>query len=269
MNSHLYIPAPPLADFIQVMWYDAGYKNPGVERVLPDGSATLILHLGEDRLPVFQAHDPSQFEYSSGSLIYGAHSEIFVIDTALPAAIIGVQFRPGGTFPFLPVPGDTLHNQIVPLDVLWGVQRTAELRERLLMADTVAACFQLMEQFLLQCLSAEDLPHPAVRFAVSQFQNGTQSVAQVVDQIGLSQRHFIQHFRQQVGLTPKLFSRLQRFQTVIRQVHPQAEINWTEVALACGYYDQAHFIHDFQVFSGLTPSAYWLQRSDRANHVIF
>ena len=59
-----------------------------------------------------------------------------------------------------------------------------------------------------------------------------------------------------LGLTPKLFSRVSRFQKVIQTAHALDDINWTRIALDCGYYDQAHFIHDFQAFAGITPSEY-------------
>jgi methylphosphotriester-DNA--protein-cysteine methyltransferase len=90
----------------------------------------------------------------------------------------------------------------------------------------------------------------------------------VTDQIGLSQRRFIQVFRDEVGLTPKLFCRIQRFQEVLRRIGKGQQFEWVDVALDCGYYDQAHFINDFQAFSGLNPTAYLAHPRDRnPNHV--
>ena len=70
-----------------------------------------------------------------------------------------------------------------------------------------------------------------------------------------------------LGLTPKLFCRVSRFQKVIRTAHAHGDINWTQLALDCGYYDQAHFIHDFQSFAGITPSEYLERRTPHVNHV--
>jgi AraC-like DNA-binding protein len=92
-------------------------------------------------------------------------------------------------------------------------------------------------------------------------------VAQVTDCVGLSARRFIELFHRQVGLTPKTFSRVRRFQRVLRAVHGRREIDWAQVALENGYYDQAHFIHDFQGFSGSTPSAYSSLAGPHLNHV--
>ena len=68
-------------------------------------------------------------------------------------------------------------------------------------------------------------------------------------------------------MTPKLFARVQRFQEVVKTVHPLREVDWADVAAACGYFDQAHFIHDFRAFSGFTPVEYFARKSEHQNHV--
>jgi AraC-like DNA-binding protein len=70
-----------------------------------------------------------------------------------------------------------------------------------------------------------------------------------------------------VGLAPKVFCRVRRFQRVLRMLHKTTQVDWADVALECGYYDQAHFIHDFQSFCGLTPSAYLAAATPHLNHV--
>ena len=111
--------------------------------------------------------------------------------------------------------------------------------------------------------------HPGVAFALHRFcvRPHATTVASVLDRIGLSHRSFAQIFHDQVGLTPKSFSRVQRFQRVLRQVHRLPSIDWADVALECGYYDQAHFIHDFQTFSGFTPTVYAARATEHLNHV--
>ena len=89
----------------------------------------------------------------------------------------------------------------------------------------------------------------------------------MTERIGLSPRRFIQVFREEVGLTPKLFCRIRRFQEVLGLIGRGQHVEWAEVALACGYFDQAHFIHDFRAFSGLNPKAYLAHRGEHLNHV--
>ena len=92
-------------------------------------------------------------------------------------------------------------------------------------------------------------------------------IADVTDAVGMSQRRFLERFRSEVGMAPKLFARVQRFQAVIETVHTLSEVSWAEVAADCGYFDQAHFIHDFRAFSGFTPSAYLAAKGEHRNHV--
>jgi AraC-like DNA-binding protein len=73
---------------------------------------------------------------------------------------------------------------------------------------------------------------------------------------GLSHTRFIQLFREHVGLTPKLFCRVRRFRMALDRIQNGMPVNWAALATDCGYYDQAHLIHDFRAFAGLTPAQY-------------
>ncbi|MDQ2842258.1 MAG: AraC family transcriptional regulator [Acidobacteriota bacterium] len=126
-----------------------------------------------------------------------------------------------------------------------------------------------LERCLLEQLVRPLALHPAIAYALEHFQQPAcaDRVAVVTDRIGLSSRRFIELFRRQVGLTPKVFCRVRRFQHVLQAVHLREDVDWSQVALECGYYDQAHFIHDFQSFSGLTPSGYLAAATPHLNHV--
>jgi AraC-like DNA-binding protein len=111
--------------------------------------------------------------------------------------------------------------------------------------------------------------HPAVAFALHEFYGvpHTRTISEVTGQIGLSAKRFIQVFDAEVGLTPKLFCRVRRFQKVLRLVGAGRPVEWAGVAADCGYFDQAHFIRDFRAFSGLNPSTYLAHRTEHLNHV--
>jgi AraC-like DNA-binding protein len=180
---------------------------------------------------------------------------------------MGAAFRRGGGFPFFRLPAGELHNAQVSLDVLWGA-KAAELRERLLEAQTPDARFQILEQALFE-QAARFTRHPAVALALTEFGKVPQprKIGDVTDQIGLSPRRFIQVFNDEVGLTPKLFCRVRRFQEVLRVIRQKPVIDWAGVASDCGYFDQAHFIHDFRAFSGINPTTYAAHKGEFTNHV--
>jgi len=251
-----------------MFWYYDGYYVPhSRERVLPDGSMQLIINLAQDRLGVFDARDESISHSFSGCLVSGARSEFVVIDTACQKSIMGAAFKRGGGFPFFHMPAGELHNVQVSLDSLWGA-KAAELRERLLEGRTPDARFQILEQALFE-QAARFTRHPAVAFALSEFSRvpHDRSIGEVTGQIGLSPRRFIQVFNDEVGLTPKLFCRVRRFQEVLSVIRREPVIDWAAVALDCGYFDQAHFIHDFRSFSGISPTIYAARRGEFPNHV--
>ncbi len=232
---------------------------------MPDGAVELVINLYEDRLSIVDRCQPSRVEYCRGSLICGPHSEFDLIDTTDQQAIMGVHFKPGGAFPFFPFPASELHNLMAPLDCLWGTAAD-DLRVRLLEADTPQAKFHILEQYLLARIVRRWERHPAVAFALKELRH-KHTISDVTEQIGLSAKRFIQVFQDEVGLTPKLYCRVRRFQKVLGLIEGQREVEWTDVALTCGYFDQAHFIHDFRAFSGLNPTAYLAQRGDHFNHV--
>ncbi|MGA2371413.1 MAG: DUF6597 domain-containing transcriptional factor [Candidatus Korobacteraceae bacterium] len=262
-------PLPPLSEFVDVFWLYEGYEVPHEkERLLPDGSVELVVNLREDRIRVYDSHDPERPHTIPGCVVSGPRSEFFVIDTESEAMTVGVHFKPGGAFPFFKAPPAELSNQSIALECLWGTA-SARLRERLLAAASPHEKLGVLERCLLEQLVKPLERHPAVAFALDRFLGRSQppSVAQVVEQVGFSQRRFIQLFSDAVGLTPKLFSRVSRFQNVVQSAHAQSDINWATVALDCGYYDQAHFTHDFQSFAGITPSEYLDRRTAHVNHV--
>ena len=269
MQLRTRIPGPPLSTFVEKLWSFEGYcPAHALERLLPDGSAELVINLRDDRNRIYDRRDHTRVNRYSGCILSGPHSEYFIIDTEEQCATVGVHFRPGGAFPFFGAPSDELHDSHIDLDDLWG-RWAAELRVRLLEVETVPARLEILEQALMARATRPLVLHPAVEYALDEFHRGPQmrTIAQVTERIGLSPRRFIEVFREQVGMTPKLFCRVQRFQQVVRTISAGGSVEWSDVALACGYFDQAHFIHDFRAFSGLSPAAYQRLPVRHPNHV--
>jgi AraC-like DNA-binding protein len=234
-------------------WYKRDKESHTRERLLPMGTMELVLDLAEE---------------TSGPWICGAQSESFEIETWEPATIVGIHFKPGGAFPFLGLPAGELQNARLPLDTLWG-SKAGLLRERVLEARAPAAKLRVLEQALIEQATCPLVRNPAVAFALKEF-NATapaRTVADVVEETGLSPRRFIDLFRDEVGLTPKLYRRICRFQRLLQRIQGRQCIDWANTAVDCGYYDQAHFIHDFRNFSGLNPTTYLRVRGEHLNHI--
>jgi len=261
-------PAGPLAAFVQVLWFYEGFARPHAkERLLPDGSMELVINLRDDEIRVWDRRDLTQYTRLDGAVLVGPHTEYFVIDTAEQQCVMGVHFRPGGGFPFLLMPADEMHGQQVALGDLWG-GFARELRERLLALDSMNARFELLEAALLRQVRRPLGFHPAVRYAIREFgARSRRTVADVVEETGLSARRFIEVFRAQVGMSPKQYSRVRRFQRIVQGLGMERDIDWCGVALDAGYSDQSHLIHDFRAISGISPGVWAELRTEHRNHV--
>ncbi len=266
------VPAPPLDAFIASVWFCENEPGPfALQRVLPSGAAQLIVNLKEDQTRMYHPERSSDIVTTTpGTVLSGISSRYGIIDSAEQEFVAGVAFRPGGTVAFFSPPADELRDADIPLEALWGRSRAAALRERLLEAGSTHAMLDILEQTMSDALQSSAV-HPAVSFALDQFadQPGAASIAAVQEQIGLSAKRFIEHFKTSVGLSPKHYCRILRFQSALSRAEQGRGVDWTHIAVDCGYFDQAHFIHDFRGFAGITPTAYDSGRTQFRNHVKF
>jgi AraC-like DNA-binding protein len=171
-------------------------------------------------------------------------------------------------YPFFPLPMDEMADRVVDADLLWG-NDFAYLRERLLEIKEIPGKFATVESFLLKHFQNRLVLNPAVDFAMSEIirQPDQINFANMSRKIGYSQKHFIGMFKRQVGISPKAYLKIIRFQKAISEIEQHKEVNWTIISQDCGFYDQAHFINDFKYFSGFTPEEYVRMKNDVLNYV--
>ena len=250
-----YVPGKPLSEFVALFWYAEGHDMPySKERVLPEGVVELVIQLGSPRL--------------SDSGIWGPRSKSVIIERTAQDRLLGIHFQTAGAFPFLGFPLWDLHNLGITLAELWGEQRASRLLCVLHDATSVEMKFRVLERWLMENANCALEHHAAVAFALREFHRSpSRSGAEIADPVGYSQRRFIELFRNEVGITPKRFSRLCRFRKVISALQGQTTADWIDVAVSGGYFDQSHLIHEFREFSGLTPKEYLGLRTPHINHV--
>jgi AraC-like DNA-binding protein len=279
MRYLTHTPAPPLNAFGDYLWLLSDAPAHDRERIIASGTVELVINLRADEFRIYNTAQPQRHRRFSGAMVSGAYAAPFVTDTLQHASIIGVHFKPGGAFPFFRLPIDELADQHVDLRELWpgssmSAIDVAELRERLCVAATASEQFALLEAALAARLVRARAQHPAVAVALAALPaTATEagvSVREVARRIGLSQRRLIERFSAEVGMTPKLFARVRRFQRVIALLRDAAASpDWARLALTCNYYDQSHLIRDFRAFGGVTPGEYLRQGSPlvKENHI--
>lgn len=264
MQYLCYRPGPPLDEFVEHFWLIQDGQTPRLEKILPCGATELVVNLKHNEIDIHDPEQPEQYRRFSGAVFSGAYSRSFICNALQHEEIMGVHFKPAGAFPFLNTKASELTNAHASLADLWG-SAGHELGERLCAAITPQRRFRIMESVLRARLHGETTRQVQMKIALNMFATGGNGVLvrDVARELGLAQRQFIQLFSSHVGLTPKVFCRILRFQRARLLAEKLDTPRWAELALNCGYFDQSHLINDFQEFSGSTPGIYSLQQQQK------
>ncbi len=269
MTYQYHRPGGVLAEYIdQMWWYDTYEPSTPQERIMPTGTTELIFHLHPTSFTITAATDPTSRVALARAIVAGPYVEHFLIDAQSLGPILGIHFKPGGAYPFLPIPIRELQNAHVCLADLWG-DYTEIVSDQLAAARSPSALFAIMEAALLLRFNHAALPHPGVTRAIEllRHRHAPNSITHLADHIGLSQRHLLRVFEASVGLSHKQFTGIIRFQQILHKLQRASTPHWQALLGESEYFDQAHFIHDFRRFTGMTPSTYLRLKTIHRNHV--
>lgn len=264
------LPRPALRPFVKTLWVTAPTNGqPSVEgareHVLPTGAMHLVFRLGDAPLRLFNDIDDASGHMIGHAVVGGVRSTFYVRDVSTPSCSVGAQLHPGAAEVLFGATADELSERHTSLEDLWGITASVA-RERLLEAGGPQQQLAMFEAILMARLPAVRGLHPAVAQAIGQLA-ATNNIHEVVKQSGYSHRHFIALFRRAVGLSPKAYCRILRFQEVLDRIARGEAISWADLAMDCGYSDQAHFNREFRGFAGIAPEAYRKLSPVFAHHV--
>jgi AraC-like DNA-binding protein len=258
------VPQPPLDQLVDDLYYLEGTPPYSRLKLPPMPSAVLILNLGDRFLIGHSGARP--VEFADGCLLTTGTRHI---EFAYPAFTrsVGVHFKPWGWAPFVGMPGSEVCDVQLAVEHVWG-RYGEELRDRLDAASTPGVMLAVLEEELRR--RVVDVPglrmvqHASGRIAAAW---GAVSIGGLCEDAGVSTTHLAHRFKQIVGITPKRLARTYRFAKVVLSVDAAAAVDWGELAFRAGYFDQSHFVKDFQTFTGCTPTAYLaLRRRFLAEH---
>jgi AraC-like DNA-binding protein len=271
---HLHRPRPPLDRFVELVTYYEGYlpAHSG-EKLLPDGAVEIVVDLTDTPKRLFDRGDLSRSVSFRKAWISGMRNDWIAIEAAPGASMTVIRFRPGGAFPILGFPAEAITDSVVELDSVLGAA-SASLRDRILEAPTLPRKMAAVESWLFERAAGRLEVNAAVEHVTGRlFAPAGVRVRDLAVEIGFSERHLLALFRRWVGLSPKQYGRVRRFQQVLEHVaardgkdpvvedlelrgRPPAEPDWADVALQHGYYDQSHLARDFRELAGETPHGY-------------
>ena len=268
MQLTRYHPAPPLDRYIECFWWSQRNEaQDHSEHMLPSGGAQLLFALHETPI-LCRPSDCADSITWSGSIVHGPQSQYYVAGPKPKGAAVGVSFRPGAAGALLGASMEELADRHVPLDAIWGA-RGVHLHHRLMSAAEPREVFRILEQSLSARIHRPLLIHPAVARALLPRPaevSSAQRVADVQRASGYSPRHFIALFRSAVGLNPKQYYRIRRFNCAVRLMAAGGGRGLSDIAAAAGYSDQAHLTREFREFAGIAPTQYRAAGTDRPLH---
>lgn len=271
MILQFHIPSPPLTHYVELITYYKGYNPPHtIERLLPDGGIDLIIDLTSVPKYIYDNESLTEIQSCKRAWISGMRTEYISIQArAAESEMLVIRFRPGMAWSFLHMPVLEIKDKVVDAELVFG-NELLSFREQLLEQAEPVQKFTIAEQYLLQRIKNHFEIHPAIRYCISQIgSNPSQaSIREITNKTGYSSKHLISLFGKYAGINPKQYVSVLKFQQAVQLLEKNpGQINWTALALDCGYYDQAHFINEFKRFSGFNPSAYMESRGDYINYI--
>jgi AraC-like DNA-binding protein len=238
-NYQEFIPCPRLSRYVECYWSQLDVNGTSNHRVLPDGCVDIL----------FTSRNGEPLSLNLVGLMTAAKT----FDVKPGQSFFGIRFRPGIATAFVPEAAE-LNDKTEPLDNL-TFANAGQLLEQLTESKDHAEMSRLMDG-LLRPLEPIDANTKALHCLA----NTHLPLDTFAREAGLSTRQLRRVCLDRAGVSPKYLMRILRFRKAAERLSRiaagPAQPNWADVAAACGYYDQAHFIREFQEFTGHTPGRY-------------
>lgn len=263
------IPEKPLDNYIQGVVYYKGYKpEHDKDRFLPDCTTNLIIDFGNEPKYIYDNITLTEKQKCETAWFSGMHTRYLTISSGYNSEMMVITFKPGFSYPFINISLNQLNNKVIPATEIFG-KSVLLLRTELMKIATGEEKVKYASSWLLSILTDVSFSEEIIQHFVREIQTAPDLVNlnNIAKRSGYSQKQFIHLFKKYVGLTPKQFHRIVRFNDILSAIHSKNNIDWIKIAVGCGYYDQAHFIKDFQEFSGLNPEKYIVDQGEWAHYI--
>jgi AraC-like DNA-binding protein len=246
--------SPALAPFVKCIWSlenERSIENAPPERILPDSCVELVFHF----------HDPFCTHFANGkrdiqpqSFAVGQMRQFIEIAPRGRIGFVAVRFSAQGAYRFLPGSLKAIAGQVVDIAEIWK-RASSKLTDRIAMASTMTGRIAIVGNMLLTVLADNRREDLLVDRALQLIERnaGELKIADLTSAVGTSTRQLRRRFENAIGVSPKEFSRLTRFVNALRRLRERRQEPLAYVAAASGYYDQAHFNHEFLKLAGATP----------------
>ena len=252
-----YLPSPRLATLVERFWLLEGVAAGAADAIIPDGRVELIFHYGA---PFWRHELDGRVTKQPASLLVGQMMEPVVLAPQGVAGVAAIRLRPAAARSLLGFSLQEVSGRFVDLEALFP--SLPSLCDRLAEGPDDMARIRVLEAWLLERARLDTRPHVEAIVAAIIRSGGRAPIDALAAQSGASLRQLERHFRDDVGLTPKALSRIVRLQSALKLVREGRAL--TDVALECGFYDQAHMTRDFREIAAMSPGAWQSHAGDLA-----
>ncbi len=255
MILRIYEPAFPLSTFVKSIIYYKGYSgHTAYEKLLPDGNSQLIIELDGNQRVLKKPNDQPDLAFKN-AWITGIQTKPCIYESEQNATTVCIQFKSGGLSAFLGIPGSEFVDTMVDAVDILGSE-IIQFRERLADQFNAEEIFTLANQFLANKILQHNTPDRLFSFLTKKLCHENVGPAHLSRQVGYSQKQLIQIFKNRIGISPKKYQRIYRFNKALSLLTNREIPNYSDISFRCHFYDQSHFIHEFRNFSGYSPTQY-------------
>lgn len=253
-------PDSSIAHLIECYWMMQSEDSiPKIEKIIPDGFTELIFNYKE----VYKAKTDGTWHLQSPNLLAGQISSYFYLENTGLTGSCAIKLKPAALTQLYGLNMESYLDKIVDLDEFPNAALAA-LKNIVLPFQGAAHFKTTMDEYFIQLAkTADQNPLEGVLELIFN-SNGMSPVSELVTTARLSERQLERLFKKYIGLSPKYYSRIIRFNYIFELIKAKAS-SWTEIVYQSGYYDQSHFIRNFKAFTGEDPSSYFFEEDNMAN----
>lgn len=255
-----YQPSFALAPFVDCYWngnFNINAAPDAAFNMIPNACLELIIHLDNQkcRLPGRDGWSASP-DYMLIGLITKVHQVRF--KTEVP--VFTIRFKPEALYELFGVSSAEMLNTYEDIDVVLD-REFRDICYRVKEVQEIHQIIPIVEKHLLGLQEQRRTERSFVGHAAELMRNtDVANIEQISGMVSISPRQLGRKFREVIGVRPKEYLRLVRFNKVMRMLNHQQSLDLTSVAYHCGYFDQAHFIKDFRRVTGINPRLYFRER---------
>ncbi len=251
-----------LRDVVECFWIvEDARTEPERKKIIPDGFPELIFHYGDP----YRIDIDGEWKLQSDNLLAGQITRHFFLENTGASAMVGIKLHPTAVTRLFDVDMSAITDKVVEArDAVPTIE--TQLREVVRHSSTHDALVKnLTDQLLAMKAACRSAAPPTGNGVALIFRHrGMVSIAQVAEAIGVTERQAERLFKTWIGVSPKAYARIIRFNHIFELVSAN-KISWAELAYLTGYYDQSHFIRNFRAFTGEDPSQYYFGEENMAN----